>query len=143
MKTNNLYNQITNEIVKQLEAGIVPWQKPWQNGTFMGCVSHTSGKPYSLLNQWLLNYRSGEYLTYKQIQAEGGRVKAGENANIFPYTDEANILFNSNLCYETALLKKYAEPLLKEIEPDAPQHSEAVRLLEWLKFYDVVYSDIW
>ena len=28
MKTNNLYNQITNEIVKQLEAGIVPWQKP-------------------------------------------------------------------------------------------------------------------
>lgn len=29
MKTNNLYNQITNEIVKQLEAGIVPWQKPW------------------------------------------------------------------------------------------------------------------
>ena len=82
MKTNNLYNQITNEIVKQLEAGIVPWQKPWQNGTFMGCVSHTSGKPYSLLNQWLLNYRSGEYLTYKQIQAEGGKVKAGEKANI-------------------------------------------------------------
>lgn len=82
MKTNNLYSQITNEIVKQLEAGIVPWQKPWQNGTFMGCVSHTSGKPYSLLNQWLLNYRSGEYLTYKQIQAEGGRVKAGEKANI-------------------------------------------------------------
>lgn len=82
MKTNNLYSQITNEIVKQLEAGIVPWQKPWQNGTFMGCVSRTSGKPYSLLNQWLLNYRSGEYLTYKQIQAEGGRVKAGEKANI-------------------------------------------------------------
>lgn len=82
MKANNLYNQITNEIVKQLEAGIVPWQKPWQNGTFMGCVSHTSGKPYSLLNQWLLNYRSGEYLTYKQIQAEGGRVKAGEKASI-------------------------------------------------------------
>ena len=69
------------------------------------------------------------------------KVRAGENANIFPYTDEANILFNSNLCYETALLKKYAEPLLKEIESDAPQHSEAVRLLEWLKFYDVVEEE--
>lgn len=82
MKTNtNIYDQITSQIMKQLENGIVPWQKPWQNGTFMGCVSHTNGKPYSLLNQWLLNGKAGEWLTYKQIQAEGGRVKAGEKAS--------------------------------------------------------------
>ncbi|MDO4868743.1 MAG: nucleoside kinase [Bacillota bacterium] len=69
------------------------------------------------------------------------KVRAGENVNIFPYTDEADVLFNSNLCYETALLKKYAEPLLREIGPDSPQHSEAVRLLEWLKFYNTVEED--
>lgn len=82
MKTNtNIYDQITSQIMKQLENGIVPWQKPWRNGTFMGCISHTNGKPYSLLNQWLLNGKAGEWLTYKQIQAEGGRVKAGEKAS--------------------------------------------------------------
>lgn len=81
MKTNDIYNEITNAIVKELENGIVPWQKPWTNQTFMGCISHTSGRPYSLLNQWLLKHRSGEWLTFGQIQKEGGRVKAGEKAS--------------------------------------------------------------
>lgn len=70
-KSANIYNQITETIVKQLETGIVPWRKPWTGGTFMGCVSHTSGRPYSFLNQWLLGGRAGEWLTYAQIQKRG------------------------------------------------------------------------
>ena len=69
------------------------------------------------------------------------KVRAGENVNIFPYNNEADVLFNSNLCYETALLKKYVEPLLKEIEYGSPQYSEAQRLLDLLKFYDVIEQD--
>ena len=61
--------------------------------------------------------------------------------NIFPYNNEADVLFNSNLCYETALLKKYVEPLLKEIEVGAPEYSEAQRLLDLLKFYDIIEKD--
>ena len=83
MKTNktNIYDQITSQIIAELENGIIPWQKPWTNGSFMGCISHTTGRPYSLLNQWLLGGRAGEWLTYKQIQDEGGRVRKGEKAS--------------------------------------------------------------
>ena len=83
MKTKtDIYAQVTNAIIAELENGIIPWQKPWQNGTVAGCISHTSGKPYSLLNQMLLGWRAGEWLTYGQIQAEGGRVKQGEKSSM-------------------------------------------------------------
>ena len=42
-------------------------------------VSHTTGKPYSLLNQMLLG-KPGEYLTYKQVQAEGSYIRKGEKS---------------------------------------------------------------
>ena len=83
MKTKtNIYDQITNQIINQMEQGIIPWQKPWTNGTFRGCISHTSGRAYSMLNQMLLGCKGGEYMTYAQIQAEGGRVKAGEKSQM-------------------------------------------------------------
>lgn len=69
------------------------------------------------------------------------KVRAGENVNIFPFNNDADVLFNSNLCYETALLKKYVQPLLEEIETGAPQYSEAQRLLDMLKFYDVIEEE--
>ena len=68
-------------------------------------------------------------------------VRVGENVNIFPFNNDADVLFNSNLCYETALLKKYVRPLLEEIETGAPQYSEAQRLLDMLKFYDVIEEE--
>lgn len=89
--TTNIYDQITNQIIAQMETGIIPWQKPWREGAFMGCISHTSGRPYSLLNQWLLGGKAGEWLTFKQIQAEGGRVKKGEKASVvvfYKYLDK-------------------------------------------------------
>lgn len=92
MKTNkDIYSQITEKIVKELESGIIPWQKPWQNSTCAGCVSHTSGKPYSILNQILLGMRAGEWLTYKQIQKEGGRIKNGEKSSIVVFWDFVNV----------------------------------------------------
>lgn len=78
----NIYEQITSKIIEQLENGIIPWQRPWINQTGAGCISHANGKPYSLLNQMLLGCRAGEWLTYNQIQAEGGRIKKGEKASM-------------------------------------------------------------
>lgn len=96
MKTNkqqtDIYAQITGAIIKELENGTVPWQKPWQNGEFMGCISHTSGKPYSILNQWLLGNRAGEWLTYKQVQKEGGKVKAGEKSSFVVFWEFVNVV---------------------------------------------------
>lgn len=68
-------------------------------------------------------------------------VRAGEDRNIFPYNGEADVLFNSALVYELAVLKKYAEPLLKEVRPDQPEYSEAVRMLDFIRFFDVIEDE--
>ncbi len=66
------------------------------------------------------------------------KVRKGEDKNIFPYSNEADVLFNSYHVYEIAVLKKYAEPLLKEIESFEPEHAEAKRLLRFLKFFKTI-----
>ena len=66
------------------------------------------------------------------------KVRAGEDKNIFPYNGEADTLFNSALAYELSILKKYAMPLLQEVEPDSPQYSEALRMMDFIKFFDVI-----
>lgn len=99
MKTN-IYDQITNKIIEQLEQGIIPWQKPWMAGSYKGCISHTNGKPYSMLNQMLLDGRTGEWLTYNQIQAEGGKVKKGEKASLVVFWSFVNKIENEAICDE-------------------------------------------
>jgi len=75
----DLYQEVTNRIMEQLENGIIPWEKPWISAG--NAVSHATGKPYSLLNQMLLG-RPGEYVTFKQCQAEGGKVRKGEKSSM-------------------------------------------------------------
>lgn len=77
---NKVYEMVTNNIIAQLEKGVVPWVKAWSHG-MKGCVSHSTGKPYSLLNQLLLPLE-GEYITFKQCVDEGGKVKKGEKSSI-------------------------------------------------------------
>ncbi len=61
-------------------------------------------------------------------------VRRGENRNIFPFQENADIFFNSALLYELPMLKYFAEPLLRRIMPTSPAYSEAVRLLKFLDF---------
>ena len=68
-------------------------------------------------------------------------VRAGEDKNIFPYSDEADVLFNSYHVYEIAILKKYAEPLLEEVTEDDPAYAEAQRILDFLKFFKTIQDD--
>ena len=74
----DLYKEITERIMTQMENGVIPWHKPWISGK---AISRTTGKPYSLLNQMLLG-KPGEYITFKQCQQEGGQVKKGEKAQM-------------------------------------------------------------
>lgn len=62
-------------------------------------------------------------------------VRRGEEQNIFPYQEEADAMFNSNLIYELAVLKPYIEPLLAEVEPGCPDYSEAERLGRFLSYF--------
>ena len=59
-------------------------------------------------------------------------VRRGEEQYVFPFQDSADIMFNTSLVYEFAVLKKYAEPLLKLIQPDEAVYTRAQRLLELL-----------
>ena len=60
-------------------------------------------------------------------------VKKGESRNIFPYQNNADSAFNSALDYELAVLKPYAEPLLKQVKPWDDEYAEARRMLQFLK----------
>jgi uridine kinase len=61
-------------------------------------------------------------------------VRRGEKRNIFPYQENADVMFNSSLVYELAVLRPFAEPLLLQVEHDSPRYIEAKRLLAFLSW---------
>ena len=61
-------------------------------------------------------------------------VRRGEVKNIFPYQENADIMFNSALIYELPLLKYYAEPLLRRIPANSPASTESIRLLKFFSY---------
>ena len=68
----DIYAEITNRIINQLEQGVIPWRKPW-----VACgaaISYATGKSYSLLNQMLLG-KAGEYLRFKAQAGAFAKVK--------------------------------------------------------------------
>ena len=77
----DIYAVITDRIIVQLEKGTIPWKKPWIGVGNSGAVSYSTGKPYSLLNQMLLE-EPGEYITFKQVQQAGGKVKKGAKSKM-------------------------------------------------------------
>ena len=62
-----------------------------------------------------------------------GKVREGEEKYVFPFQDEADVIFNTSLIYELGVLKTYTEPLLYSVEESDPMYKEAVRLLNLLK----------
>ena len=68
-------------------------------------------------------------------------VRRGEEKNIFPYQEEADVMFNSALIYELSVLKQYAEPLLFSITPEDPEYPEAKRLLKFLDYFLGISSE--
>lgn len=69
-------------------------------------------------------------------------VNRGEQKNIFPYQEEADVMFNSSIVYELAVLKQYAMPLLEEIPQSSREYSEARRLIALLKYFETMNSDL-
>lgn len=77
----------------------------------------------------------------KQTIAMWPSVRRGEEENIFPYQEEADVMYNSALIYELAVLKLYAEPVLFGIEKDCEEYVEAKRLLKFLDYFVGVGSE--
>jgi len=70
------------------------------------------------------------------------RVRAGESRNIFPFQENADLMFNSILTYEIAVLKKYIEPLLKGISPYSPIYMESRSILKLFEHIESIEDDI-
>ncbi len=80
--------------------------------------------------------RDGNYrgMTPESTIMRWPSVRRGEINNIFPFQENADIMFNSALIYELPLLKYYAEPLLRRIAPNSPASTESIRLLKFLSY---------
>ena len=86
----NIYDEVTNRIIQQLEQGIIPWHKPWKMSglSIKGATdlrkvafNRITKTAYSALNQMLLS-RAGEYASFKQWTDVGGKIKKGAKAEI-------------------------------------------------------------
>ncbi len=77
----------------------------------------------------------------KQTIATWYMVNRGEEKNIFPYQENANIIFNTSLIYELGVLKEIAMPLLEEITPKEPEYAEAKRLINMLKYFKSIPAE--
>ena len=68
-------------------------------------------------------------------------VRRGEEENIFPFQEQADVMFNSSLLYELAVLKQYVEPLLFGVDKDSQEYLEAKRLLKFFDYFVGIGSE--
>ena len=87
-----------------------------------------------LIRRIVRDYNHRGYSAQRTI-AQWPSVRRGEEKNIFPFQEEADIMFNSSALYELAVLKKYVEPILKEVEANCKEYREANRLLKFLQYF--------
>ncbi len=95
---------------------------------------------HRMLRRMVRDYKYRGY-SAKSTIASWPKVRAGEDKNIFPFSNEADVLFNSVHLYEICVLKKYAKPLLEQIAPEEPEYGDAVRMLNFLRFFKTVDDD--
>jgi len=84
--------------------------------------------------------RDNKYRSYEAVDTlqRWESVLSGENKHIFPFQEEADMMFNSALPYELGVLKFYAEPILKDVFPDDPEYSKAERLLKFFSYFQKI-----
>ncbi|MDO9615899.1 MAG: nucleoside kinase [Bacteroidota bacterium] len=95
--------------------------------------NHISTTDNRLIRRMIRDCKYRNYSAQDTIR-RWSSVRAGEDKNIFPYQENADVMFNSAMVYELAVLKKYAEPLLKAVPESLPEFSESNRLLKFLSY---------
>lgn len=122
--SKSVYEMVTDRIIHELENGIIPWRKPW-TGIRSGAFNRISKKPYSLLNQMLLQH-DGEYATFKQWQQLGGHVRKGEKSEIVVFWK----IYEKEEINDKGEKEKVTIPLLKYINVFHISQVEGVKPLE-------------
>lgn len=94
-------------------------------------INRIPGSTIRLIRRIVRDHQFRAY-SAKQTIMQWPQVRSGEEKNIFPYQEEADIMFNSSLVYEMSILKGYVEPLLKEIEDTEEAYTQAKQLLQFI-----------
>lgn len=92
-----------------------------------------------LLRRIIRDYRFRNYSARETI-ARWPSVRRGEEKWIFPYQENADVLFNSALLFELAVLKKHAEPILAEVPKYCDEYTETHRLIKFLNYFVPIYD---
>lgn len=87
--------------------------------------------------------RDSRYRGYDALATLGRwpSVRRGEEKNIFPYQNRADVIFNSSLPFEVCVLKQFAVPVLKEVPREHELHSEAAKLLKFMSYFHEIKTD--
>lgn len=96
--------------------------------------NHISTTDNRLIRRMIRDSKYRSYSAQETIR-RWPSVRAGEEKNIFPYQENADVMFNSALIYELAVLKKYVEPLLKAVPESQLEFSESNRLLKFFSYF--------
>lgn len=88
-----------------------------------------------LLRRIIRDYQYRGYSCQNTLQ-RWASVRRGEDKNIFPFQENADIMFNTALLYELPLLKRYVEPLLKKVPETVREYSETKRLIKFLSYFE-------
>lgn len=130
--SNKVYEIVTQQIIDLLEKGEIPWKKPWKS--IDGARNLVTGKPYRGINQFILNcapYQSPWWLTFNQIQAKSGSLRAGSKSQLIVFwkwvdkadNDEGNDSDNDSTTRKIPILRYYRVFNLDSVEgiPHPPQ----------------------
>jgi len=93
-----------------------------------------------LLRRIVRDYRY-RHCSARETLARTPSVRRGEERWIYPYQDEADVMFNSALLFELAVLKQYADPILQEVPKNCPEYAEAYRLVQFLSYFETIPED--
>ncbi|MGN0067443.1 MAG: nucleoside kinase [Bacteroides sp.] len=93
-----------------------------------------------LLRRIIRDYKYRNYSAQQTIN-RWPSVRAGEDKWIFPYQENADVMFNSAMLYELAVLRSHAEPILSSVPRNCPEYAEAYRLLKFIRYFTPVQDN--
>lgn len=132
-----LNDRLTNAISKDQKVKIYISNLTVLNVDYFNRISTTDTR---LIRRIVRDYKYRGYDAINTLKTWYS-VNRGEEKNIYPFQEEADFMFNSSLIYELAVEKKYALPLLKEIDSTNKEYGEAQRLIQLLECFDDIPDD--
>lgn len=143
--SKSVYEMVTDRIIKQLEIGIIPWEKPW-TGVRSGAFNRVSKKSYSLLNQMLLS-KEGEWATFKQWSELGGKIRKGEKSEMIVFWKVLPVEEvqedGTKIIKQIPLLKYINVFHISQVEGVEPLKKEELNDIEPIEKAENVLKDYW